>query len=84
MRLPRAILSLFFLPLLAFAQAARDATQTLEKMVVTAPRVAAADLDGPDDLRTYDESEIESTGAFNVQEGEGFARSARSASGSCR
>ena len=46
----------------------REAPQPLEKVVVTATRPAAADVDGPDELRTYDQAEVENAGAFNLQE----------------
>ena len=37
-------------------------------MVVTGKRPTAAETEGPDGIRTYDESEIESSGAFTLQE----------------
>lgn len=59
---------LLLLPFQASAQTKPTEAQALEPFVVTGRRPSAAEMDGPDGIRTYDESEIESSGVFTLQE----------------
>lgn len=69
MRAPLRLLPLLLLlPLPAFAQDKPDNTHTFERMVVSGKRPSTADAGGADGIRTYDESEVEASGAFTLQE----------------
>jgi hypothetical protein len=62
-----ALIGLLF-PLFAAAQTKPGDTLAFEPFVVTGKRPTSADMEGPDAIRTYDESEIESSGSFTLQE----------------
>lgn len=67
-RLPLLRLALL-LPALASAQTKPTEIHTFDPFIVTAKRPSAADdMEGPDGIRTYDESEIESSGVFSLRE----------------
>lgn len=62
-------IGLLLFPSLASAQTqAADVQHTFEPFVVTGKRPSAADTSGADGIRTYDESEVEASGAFTLQE----------------
>lgn len=63
----RLSLALLLLPLPVVAQTKPDNTHALERMVVTGKRPSATDA-GVAGIRTYDESEIEASGSFTLQE----------------
>jgi hypothetical protein len=45
-----------------------ERVETMEALLVTADRVNAADVEGPQDIDAYDAQEIDDSGAFSVEE----------------